>query len=82
MKVVDRKAFHSRLAFEWSDDEALYCLGSHEEDVLNLRGHRQYLYQQNLKVSIPVLVSTRGYGIVVNSYSCMVFRDDAFGSYL
>ena len=81
-KVVDRHAFHTKLEFEWQEGEALYGLGSHEEGMLNLRGQHQYLYQQNMKVVIPVLLSTRGYGILLDSYSWMSFRDDAFGSYL
>ncbi len=81
-EVVDRKAYHTKLEFEWADGEALYGLGSHEEGMLNLRGQHQYLYQQNMKVAIPVLVSTRGYGILLDSYSLMIFHDDAFGSYL
>lgn len=80
--VVDRMAYHTKLEFEWSDDEALYGLGSHEEGVLNLRGTHQYLYQQNMKAVVPVLVSTKGYGVVVDSYSLMTFHDDLYGSYL
>ncbi len=81
-QVVDRKAYHTKLEFEWAEDEALYGLGSHEEGMFNLRGQHQYLYQQNMKVVVPALVSTRGYGIVMDSYSLMTFHDDAFGSYL
>lgn len=79
---VDRQAYHTKLEFEWAPDEALYGLGSHEEGVLNLRGHHQYLYQQNMKAVVPVLVSTRGYGILLDSYSLITFHDDAYGSYL
>ena len=84
---VDRQAYRTRLDFEWADGEALYGLGSHEEGMLNLRGQRQYLYQQNMKAVVPVLVSTRGYGIVLDSYSLITFHDDTFhddeqGSYL
>jgi alpha-D-xyloside xylohydrolase len=81
-EVVDRQAFHTKLEFEWLPGEALYGLGSHEEGMMNLRGQHQYLYQQNMKVVIPVLLSTRGYGILLDSYSLMAFHDDAFGSYL
>jgi len=81
-QVVDRQAYHTRLEFEWSDGEALYGLGSHEEGMFNLRGQHQYLYQQNMKAVVPVLVSTRGYGIFLDSCSLMTFHDDAFGSYL
>jgi alpha-D-xyloside xylohydrolase len=81
-QIVDRQAFHTKLAFEWAPDEALYGLGSHEEGMMNLRGQHQYLYQQNMKVVVPVLLSTRGYGILLDSYSSMTFHDDAYGSYL
>jgi len=80
--VVDRQAYHTKLEFEWQPGEAFYGLGSHEEGMMNLRGKVQYLYQQNMKAVIPVLVSTRGYGVLVDSYSLMIFRDDAFGSYI
>ena len=81
-QVVDRKACHTKLAFEWQPGEALYGLGSHEEGMMNLRGKVQYLYQQNMKAVVPVLVSTRGYGILMDSCSLMIYRDDAFGSYI
>ena len=80
-QVVDRQAYQTKLEFEWAEGEALYGLGSHEEGMFNLRGQHQYLYQQNMKVVVPVLVSTRGYGILLDSYSLMTFHDDAFGSY-
>ncbi len=81
-QVVDRRAFHTKLEFEWADGEALYGLGSHEEGMFNLRGQHQYLYQQNMKAAVPVLVSSRGYGVFVDCTSMMTFHDDAFGSYL
>lgn len=81
-QTVDRQAFRTKLEFEWQPDEALYGLGSHEEGMMNLRGKTQYLYQQNMKAVVPVLVSTRGYGVLVDSYSLMTFRDDAYGSYI
>ncbi len=81
-QIIDRHAFHTKLEFEWQPGEALYGLGSHEEGMMNLRGQHQFLYQQNMKVVVPVLLSTRGYGILRDSYSLMTFHDDAFGSYL
>jgi alpha-D-xyloside xylohydrolase len=81
-QIVDRVASRSKLAFVWADDEALYGLGSHDDGVMNLRGSQQYLYQHNTKVVVPLLVSTRGYGILVDGYSVMTFHDDQYGSYL
>jgi alpha-D-xyloside xylohydrolase len=81
-RTVKKAAYQAKLEFEWAEGEALYGLGSHEEGMFNLRGQSQYLYQQNLKVFIPVLISTRGYGLVFDQYSPMTFHDDAIGSYL
>src|SRR5260221_275844 len=81
-QVIDRQAYHSKLEFEWVDGEALYGLGSHEEGMMNLRGQHQFLYQENMKAVVPILLSTRGYGIILDSYSLMTFHDDAFGSYV
>jgi alpha-D-xyloside xylohydrolase len=50
--------------------------------MFDLRGQHQYLYQQNMKVALPMLVSTRGYGVLLDHYALMTFHDDAFGSYL
>lgn len=81
-EVVDRTAYETKLHFCFEDGEALYGLGSYEEGIMNLRGHHQYLYQQNLKSVMPLLVSTNGYGVLVDSYSNMTFRDDIYGSYI
>ena len=81
-QVVDRHAYHTKLEFEWADGEALYGLGSHDEGMFNLRGQHQYLYQQNTKAAVPVLLSSRGYGVFVDCTSLMTFHDDALGSYL
>ena len=81
-EIIDRKAYETRLHFSFEEGEALYGLGSYEEGIMNLRGRHQYLYQQNLKALMPLLVSTNGYGILTDSYSNMTFRDDMYGSYI
>jgi alpha-D-xyloside xylohydrolase len=81
-KVVDRQAFQTKLEFEWAEGEALYGLGSHEDGHFNLRGQRQYLYQQNMKAVVPILVSTQGYGILFDNSALMEFHDDETGSFL
>ncbi len=81
-QVVDRQAYHTKVEFEWAEDEALYGLGSHEEGMFNLRGRRQYLYQHNMKVAVPVLVSSRGYGVFFDCTSLMTFHDDELGSFV
>lgn len=81
-KNFDRSLFHTRLSFKWGDGEALYGLGQQEEGCLNLRGTRQYIHQANMKIAMPFLMSTRGYGILVDTYAPLIFNDNAFGSYI
>jgi alpha-D-xyloside xylohydrolase len=81
-RVFDRHAFEAKLEFTFADDEALFGLGSHEEGYGNLRGKSQQLYQQNMKSVVPCVVSSKGYGLLWDCSSLMVFHDDAYGSYL
>lgn len=74
--------YHTRLHLEWQEQEALYGLGQHEEGFLNLRGKTLYLHQANRKIAIPMLVSSLGYGLLMDTYSPMIFQDTEYGSYL
>jgi alpha-D-xyloside xylohydrolase len=79
--VFDRMAFEAKLEFVFSEGEALFGFGSHEEGYGNLRGRSRELYQQNMKAVVPYFVSTRGYGVLFDCGSLMTFHDDAYGSY-
>ena len=57
--------------FNFSKDEALYGLGCHMEDYMNLNGKTVYLTQHNLKASVPVLNSTNGYGLLFDAGCAM-----------
>jgi alpha-D-xyloside xylohydrolase len=81
-RVFDRNAFEAKLEFVFSESEALFGLGSHEEGYSNLRGKSRELYQQNMKAVVPYFVSTKGYGVLLDCGSLMTFHDGAFGSYL
>jgi alpha-D-xyloside xylohydrolase len=60
-------AWRAKQFFKWQSGEALYGLGSHQEDYMNLRGTMQYLYEYNLKKSMPVLMSSKGYGLLFDA---------------
>ncbi len=81
-KVFDKILYHGRIHFEWQEDEALYGMGQYEEGYLNLRGQRIYMHQANLKIAVPMMVSTQGYGLLFDCYSPMIFNDNNFGSYV
>jgi alpha-D-xyloside xylohydrolase len=76
----DRMAWKATARFRLSDDEALYGLGFDETADLNLRGTTKRLYQHNLRVVVPFVVSTRGYGLLFDTYSAMTFTDGKSGT--
>jgi alpha-D-xyloside xylohydrolase len=55
-------------------DEALYGLGQHQEGLFNLRGVPIRLHQANTNISIPFLLSSKGYGILWNNPSLTDFN--------
>ena len=80
--VLQRTAHQCRQNFVVDDTEAIYGLGSHEEGHGNLRGHSRLMYQHNMKAVVPVLVSTKGWGMLFDMGCMMAFHDDEQGSYL
>ena len=62
-----------RQVFESPEDEAFYGLGQHQADEWNYKGKNEELFQYNTKVSIPFIVSSRNYGILLDSYSLCRF---------
>ncbi len=79
---VTGHSWHSRLNLKFQDKEELYGLGQHEEGLGSLRGNMIYLHQANKKIAVPMLVSSLGYGILMDTYSPMIFSDTQYGSYL
>ncbi|MBR6188404.1 MAG: glycoside hydrolase family 31 protein [Prevotella sp.] len=66
---AQRNALSWRMAFDLQADEALYGLGQHQSEELNMRGKNEDLFQYNTKVSVPFVISSRNYGILWDSYS-------------
>jgi alpha-D-xyloside xylohydrolase len=66
--------------FTLRPDEAIYGLGFNGEDTSNRRGKALLLVQTNVGIIIPVLMSSRRYGVLWDTYSQMRFTDDAGGA--
>ncbi|MCR5179403.1 MAG: glycoside hydrolase family 31 protein [Lachnospiraceae bacterium] len=81
LKVPTGKSCHIRLKLEFGD-EALYGFGQHEKRMGSLRGKRLYIHQANRRIAVPMLVSTKGYGILIDTYSPLIFNDDDEDSYV
>jgi alpha-D-xyloside xylohydrolase len=79
--VNGEATFNVTNVFLPAQDEAFYGLGQHQAGVMNLRGEYVPLRQENTDVSIPVMISTRGYGMFWNNASPSSF-DNRFPSLL
>jgi alpha-D-xyloside xylohydrolase len=64
VEVNGEKTYHSeRFVNMWDTQEAFYGLGQHQAGVWNYRGEAVDLSQDNTNISIPLLLSSSGYGI-------------------
>ncbi|MBN1757586.1 MAG: glycoside hydrolase family 31 protein [Chitinispirillaceae bacterium] len=50
--------------FDSPADEGIYGLGSMHDGIINYHGRPQYLHQCNTHISIPMIISSKGYGIL------------------
>ena len=60
-------------AFDTGADEGLYGLGQHQDRLLDMRGRDIDLWQRNREIVVPVLVSSRGWGLLWDNPSHMKF---------
>src|SRR5437763_9779922 len=72
--VFEAKTWQVQQTFLSPSDEALYGLGQHQEGIFNVRGVPIRLHQANTNISIPFLLSSKGYGILWNNPSLTDFN--------
>jgi alpha-D-xyloside xylohydrolase len=72
--IFETKAWQVQQTFLSPSDEALYGLGQHQEGIFNVRGVPIRLHQANTNISIPFLLSSKGYGILWNNPSLTDFN--------
>lgn len=56
-------------------DESLYGLGQHQYGLVNIKGYDFDLWQHNTEIAVPMLVSSKGYGIFWDNPSYTRFGD-------
>ena len=62
------KSGEAMLTFSSPKDECLFGLGQFQDGYSNVRGLSRRLTQVNTQISIPMLISSKGYGILWNNY--------------
>jgi alpha-D-xyloside xylohydrolase len=65
----------------YGSHEALYGLGQHQAGVWNYRGESVDISQDNTNISVPLMLSSKGYGIFWNSTARSRFNN-RFPNYL
>ena len=72
--VFEMKTWQVQQTFSSPSDESLYGLGQHQEGIFNVRGVPIRLHQANTNISIPFLLSSKGYGILWNNAALTDFN--------
>ena len=62
------------LTFTSPKDECLFGLGQFQDGYSNVRGLSRRLTQVNTQISLPMLISSKGYGILWNNYGLTDFN--------
>lgn len=62
------------LRFPNADDEFQFGLGQFQDGYNNVAGLPRRLSQVNTQISVPVLISSKGYGIIWNNYAKTEFN--------
>lgn len=75
-KIPTHEAYSIELEFDTDGDELLLGMGQYEDGITDHRDHTVYLYESNMRIAIPFLVTTGHYGILIDSESSMVFTSE------
>lgn len=74
--VKSGDAFSGTLEFGIEQDEAIYGLGQQEKGTFNYRGVKEYLYQNNMQIPMPVFLSSKGYAILLDA-GCLITYEES-----
>ena len=62
------------LVFDTSEDDCQFGLGQFQDGYSNVRGLSRRLTQVNTQISLPMLLSSKGYGVLWNNYGLAEFN--------
>lgn len=74
VKEFEKYMYHMKVSFQTPKEEKLFGLGQHEDGIYDYKGKKEYLYQNNMIISIPFLISTANYGILIDTESSLIFE--------
>lgn len=68
------KTYFIEQAFKSPQDEYIYGTGQFQDGYLNIRGLPRKLTQLNTQISIPFILSSKGYGLLWHNYGLTYFN--------
>ena len=74
-----RVSHRATLRFACAPGQVLTGLGQHEEGVFDYAGRAERLYQHNMKIAMPFLLSSEGWGLWIEAGCAMRFRGQEDG---
>ncbi len=72
--VAGMNTHEAQLTIDSPTDEVLYGLGQFQDGYANVRGLSRRLTQVNTQIAIPMMLSSRGFGILWNNYGLVDFN--------
>src|SRR6202035_5252506 len=76
VEVNGEKTYHAEMFSNlWDSTEAFYGLGQHQAGVWNYHGESVDLSQANTNISVPMFLSSNGYGVFWNNTSRTRFNN-------
>ena len=74
ISVQGQEAYSATITLASPEDEYLTGLGQFQDGFGNLRGVSRRLTQVNTQISIPLMLSNKGYGLLWNNYGMAEFN--------
>lgn len=78
--LEEQAGYKFYLSFDFQKEEQIYGLGQYGTGTLNRRDAPVYLYQTNNHAPVPFFVSSKGYGVLVDTGAYASFVRDTFGT--
>ncbi|MCU7495522.1 MAG: DUF5110 domain-containing protein [Ignavibacteria bacterium] len=79
--VLGERTYNAQLNLEFTPDEGIYGLGQFQDGLMNYRGHEETLVQENTRAVVPFILSTKKYGLLLDNYSKIRFKDREDSTY-
>lgn len=73
-KIAD--SYEAVVKFAIKPEEAIYGLGQHENGVFNYRNTKEYLYHNNMKIPMPVFLSSENYAVFFDCSSMLTYEEE------